>query len=437
MPLHAVRATGLGKRYSLGERESYTALRDVLSRWGRSAMTLRRSARKRERPIIWSLRDVNFEISAGDTVGIIGRNGAGKSTLLKILARITRPTEGTVELRGKIGSLLEVGTGFHPELTGRDNVYLSGAILGMKRAEIRAKFDEIVAFAEVERFIDTPVKRYSSGMYMRLAFAVAAHLEPEILLVDEVLAVGDVAFQKKCMGKMDDVAKTGRTVLFVSHNMGAVNGLCRRAIWIHEGKVVSDGPSQDVVAKYLQAMRTGALVSSIKSNETLSIHTVLLRNGRGEITDQFNYGDDLVLEVRYRATHRLVRPHLWITILNSLGQGVCCASTLFDGHNPEQLEGEGTIICRFKSIPFGPQAYTIRMGTRATDGMTLLSESKEVAYFSVMGRLGDYGLKGESADVFLSDFPWLILPYEWDFQTPGAAPIRVEMKPLSSDGAGR
>ncbi len=233
-----IRARGLGKRYVIGhqaERESYLSLREVVSR---NARTLARSAIDlvRGRPNIagdevedfWALRDIDFAIRRGEVVGVIGRNGAGKSTLLKILSRITEPTEGRVEIRGRVASLLEVGTGFHPELTGRENIYLNGAILGMTHAEIRRKFDEIVAFAEVERFLDTPVKRYSSGMYVRLAFAVAAHLEPEILIVDEVLAVGDAEFQKKCLGKMGEVAGHGRTVLFVSHNMAAVQTLCPR-----------------------------------------------------------------------------------------------------------------------------------------------------------------------------------------------------------------
>ena len=242
-----IRAEGLGKKYIIGhqsENERYTALRDVVTR---AAKGLARSARDmmRGQAIVpgdtleefWALKDIDFEIRRGEVVGIIGRNGAGKSTLLKILSRITEPSQGRVEIRGRVASLLEVGTGFHPELTGRENIYLNGAILGMTRVEIRRKFDEIVDFAGVERFLDTPVKRYSSGMYVRLAFAVAAHLEPEILVVDEVLAVGDTEFQKKCLGKMGEVAKGGRTVLFVSHNMGAVERICREGIFLENGRI--------------------------------------------------------------------------------------------------------------------------------------------------------------------------------------------------------
>jgi lipopolysaccharide transport system ATP-binding protein len=242
----------LSKQYRIGVRETYGTLRDALVGAVRAPFS-RLSANGRAAPeTIWALRDVNFEVAPGEVVGIIGRNGAGKSTLLKILSRITEPTTGRVELFGRVGSLLEVGTGFHPELTGRENVFLNGAILGMGRSEIEQKFDEIVSFAEIERFLDTPVKRYSSGMYTRLAFAVAAHLEPEILVVDEVLAVGDVQFQRKCLGKMDEVAREGRTVLFVSHNMTAIQSLCRRAILLESGQKVADGEAGEVVSKYLK-----------------------------------------------------------------------------------------------------------------------------------------------------------------------------------------
>ena len=253
-----IRVEGVGKRYTLGANsgERYTALRDVIANSARNLLRRRLAAGRREpaSEAFWALQDVSFEVKRGEVLGIIGRNGAGKSTLLKILSRITEPTQGQIRIKGRVASLLEVGTGFHPELTGRENVFLNGAILGMHRAEIKAKFDEIVAFAEVERFLDTPVKRYSSGMYVRLAFAVAAHLEPEILIVDEVLAVGDAEFQKKCLGKMDDVARReGRTVLFVSHNMGAINLFCGRAILLQRGKLVLDGPTSQVTRKYYNA----------------------------------------------------------------------------------------------------------------------------------------------------------------------------------------
>ena len=261
-----IRAEGLSKRYRIGVRKTrryyrYRTLRDAVSDRAMASLRSMASALKGgpsaagsdANPYVWALQDVSFEIRRGEIVGIIGRNGSGKSTLLKILSRITEPTLGEARIYGRVGSLLEVGTGFHPELTGRENIYLNGAILGMKKAEIDRKFDEVVAFAEVETFLDTPVKHYSSGMYLRLAFSVAAHLEPEILLVDEVLAVGDAAFQQKCMGKMGDVAKEGRTILFVSHNMAAVENLCERAVVLDSGKVRSDASAHSAVAEYLSS----------------------------------------------------------------------------------------------------------------------------------------------------------------------------------------
>ena len=256
----AIRAEHLGKLYHLGARERYRTLRDTLTDSALAPLRSITSALRRQDPTahdsavdnsLWALKDVALEIKLGESVGIIGRNGAGKSTLLKILARITEPTTGYAEIHGRVGSLLEVGTGFHPELTGRENIFLNGAILGMKRAEIVRQFDEIVAFAEIEKFLDTPVKRYSSGMYVRLAFAVAAHLQPEILLVDEVLAVGDAAFQKKCLGKMQDVAGEGRTVIFVSHNLGSLANLCPRAILLAQGEKRREGASGAIIAEYV------------------------------------------------------------------------------------------------------------------------------------------------------------------------------------------
>ena len=262
----AIRVENLGKQYKIGAtpagRQQYRTLRETISAATLTAALapVRRIRRKpdeakssKERPTIWALKDISFEVTKGQLLGVIGRNGAGKSTLLKILARVTEPTQGYAEVHGRVGSLLEVGTGFHPELTGRENTYLNGAILGMKRAEIDRKFDEIVAFAEVEKFIDTPVKHYSSGMYLRLAFAVAAHLEPEILVVDEVLAVGDAEFQRKCLGKMSDVAQEGRTVLFVSHNMSAILRLTEDAIVLDKGQLVLSAPTPEAVDFYMSS----------------------------------------------------------------------------------------------------------------------------------------------------------------------------------------
>ena len=267
----AIRVENLSKKYILGhqQQEKYTALRDAIAK---SAKGLAKSlSGKSEQTVIqeefWALRDMSFDIQQGDRVGIIGRNGAGKSTLLKVLSRITEPTTGSIRINGRIASLLEVGTGFHPELTGRENIFLNGAILGMGKNEIQSKFDEIVDFAEVEKFLDTPVKRYSSGMYVRLAFAVAAHMEPEILIVDEVLAVGDSAFQKKCLGKMEDVGKDGRTVLFVSHNMSTIQKLCSTGIFLQSGKILFQGDAKEAIDLYLDATKQGIKSEDLRSRK--------------------------------------------------------------------------------------------------------------------------------------------------------------------------
>lgn len=310
-----IKVNNLSKRYRIGAAEKgYKTFReaiiDGITAPVRNLSKLRRLTKFKNNPssnheedVIWALKDVSFEVNEGEVLGIIGRNGAGKSTLLKVLSRITEPTSGLIDIDGRISSLLEVGVGFHPELTGRENIFLNGAILGMRKWEIKRKFDEIVSFAEIEKFIDTPVKRYSSGMYVRLAFAVAAHLEPEILLVDEVLAVGDIAFQKKCLGKMEDVAKGGRTVLFVSHNMGAIRSLCGSAIWLDNGQIVKKGTTDEVVRDYEETqMKRFDKYSSVveRSHEdakNLSFYfsRVEMLNTKGENTTIFKYNDILVL----------------------------------------------------------------------------------------------------------------------------------------------
>ena len=296
-----IRAEGLGKQYRVGERERYLALRDILMRAVRSPLKLFRPAQSE---LMWALRDVSLQVQQGEVIGIVGRNGSGKTTLLKILSRVTRPTTGFAEVHGRMGTLLEVGTGFHPELTGRENVFLSGAILGMSKREMDRKFDEMVAFAEVEKFIDTPLKHYSTGMQMRLAFAVAAHLEPEILLVDEVLAVGDASFQKKCLGKMGDVSRQGRTILFVSHNMTALRSLCTRALWLDGGRAIETGAASDVINHYLQK-NTVANLESLWENELTAPgnHHVRLRSARVipevDSTDQITIHTPLRIEFTY------------------------------------------------------------------------------------------------------------------------------------------
>jgi len=311
MPEPVIKACNLSKCYRIGAVEkAYKTLREAIMESimvpVRNFGRLRRLTEFKngnEEDVLWALKDISFEVYGGEVLGIIGRNGAGKTTILKILSRITEPTNGFAEVRGRVSSLLEVGTGFHPELTGRENVFLNGAVLGMRKKEIEHKFDEIIDFAEIEKFIDTPIKRYSSGMQVRLAFSIAAHLEPEILLIDEVLAVGDIAFQKKCLGRMEDVAKGGRTVIFVSHNMGAIQSLCSSALWLDNGRIVEKGTADEVVAHYqnklLRSLDESACVAERKPEEigNLVFHfsRVEIQNMLGENTNTFNYGDKLVL----------------------------------------------------------------------------------------------------------------------------------------------
>jgi lipopolysaccharide transport system ATP-binding protein len=345
----AIRVKNLSKQYRIGgPQERYKTLRDTMTHAAVAPLQRLRRLGQAAPPqeTIWALKDVSFEVKHGEVLGIIGRNGAGKTTLLRILSRITDPTEGQAEIHGRVGSLLEVGTGFHPELTGRENIYLSGAILGMKRAEIDKKFDEIVNFAEIEKFLDTPAKRYSSGMYVRLAFAVAAHLEPEILLVDEVLAVGDAQFQQKCLGKMGDVAEEGRTVLFVSHNMRAVQSLCRSAFQLEAGRVVSRGDPHSVTAQYLSAA-SKATSEAIWPEETapgndeliLTAMRVLTEDGR---MDRIYPSDkDLYVEVEFTA--------------NTTNPGLCVGFDL--------VTSDGAVVLRSYQTDLPRKKWpTLRMG---------------------------------------------------------------------------
>jgi homopolymeric O-antigen transport system ATP-binding protein len=321
----AVRTTKLAKLYKIGERQPYLALRDAIA-----ALAFRRRVRASitssdNGQWIWALRDLSLEVGQGEALGIIGRNGAGKTTLLKILSRISPPTEGEAVVAGRVGSLLEVGTGFHPELTGRENVTLNGAILGMSRADIRRRFDEIVMFAGVERFIDTPLKRYSSGMRARLAFAVAAHLEPDILIVDEVLAVGDAEFQRRCMGKMGEAARSGRTVLFVSHNMSAIESLCNRAIWLDQGRCVAEGSSSEVVSKYLATSFSSRSEQSwdapgeAPGNDRVRIRRVSVRPENGVPADPIDVTTPIAMEFEYWNLRDGARLYLSLHIYNEQG----------------------------------------------------------------------------------------------------------------------
>ncbi len=363
----AIQTEGLGKSYRLGLNASYGSLREAASEAMRktAGRVVGRGGEPREVDLLWALRDVSFSVENGEAIGLIGHNGAGKSTLLKLLSRIAEPTTGWAEVTGRVGSLLEVGTGFHPELTGRENIFLNGAILGMRRAEIRSRFDEIVEFASMERFLDTPVKRYSSGMQVRLAFAVAAHLEPEILLVDEVLAVGDAAFQRKSLAKMAEVASAGRTVIFVSHNLATIQALCGRGLLLERGTVIADAPIEEAISGYLRALERSAgddllartdrdgrswqqsKVSRLAVYDSVSGEADVVAGGRGA---------KIVVEI----TEVLPMMECELTILNSLGHPI----TTFDSEltGPEDVrDGElgARIECEIASLPLIPGRYRV------------------------------------------------------------------------------
>jgi lipopolysaccharide transport system ATP-binding protein len=407
----AIQVQNLSKRYRLGAAQArYQTLRESLTRAVRSIG--QRSST--DENILWALRDVSFEVKQGEAVGIIGRNGAGKSTLLKILSRITKPTSGRALIHGRVGSLLEVGTGFHPELTGRENIYLNGAILGMRRAEIERKFDEIVAFSEIEKFLDTPVKFYSSGMYVRLAFAVAAHLEPEILVVDEVLAVGDAQFQKKCLGKMDQVSKGGRTVLFVSHNMGAIRQLCTRGILIEKGALAMNADVDSVVRRYVEGAATGEMKiidHGIKKSPAVDITSIRVD---GSELDDINVAAEqksLTFEIR-GIIHAHTRLAVEGRLLDNLGNPVAYFSPAhFDPSYQEQikaspgpffLQGEidlpsltqGQYFLDFYlsdpgAVGLWDFPYSVRLNTEGkpliTGGVSVLSNAKGHGVFILQG----------------------------------------------------
>ena len=370
----AISVMGLSKKYVLGRgRSADDGLRHIIEKAMRTpANWLRADQResivKQEKNEFWALRDVSFTVAPGEAVGVIGRNGAGKSTLLKILSRITEPTLGEIQYNGRLASLLEVGTGFHPELTGRENVYLNAAILGMKNAEINRRFDEIVAFSEIENFLDTPVKRYSSGMYVRLAFAVAAHLEPDILIVDEVLAVGDAAFQQKCLGRMGDVVQQGRTVLFVSHNMAAVSALCTRAMLIHKGRLEYSDRPQAVIDEYLRSVRNDAETPLSDRHDRqgsgrVRFTSVELLSSRGEPIETASSGQDIAIQLNYelaggKPLHNAV---VQLKFAGSMGQPLFACRSEAASSQPLVLSPGGRLICRIPRLPLMAGVYTFTL----------------------------------------------------------------------------
>ena len=388
-----IQVENLSKRYVLGaKRDAQDGLRHRLEQLVRNPLgwlKLRRDGPSAGQDEFWALKDVSFEIKQGEVVGIIGRNGAGKSTLLKLLSRITEPTCGRVRMVGRVASLLEVGTGFHPELTGRENIFLNGAILGMTRAEIRKKFDEIVAFSEVERFLETPVKRYSSGMYVRLAFAVAAHLEPEILIVDEVLAVGDAVFQKKCLGKMGQVSREGRTVLFVSHNMSAVSQLCNRGILLRKGQVATNSEISKVVNAYLgdaSDSATGEFDLNKHPARSPSSRPVLrkltLRRQNGKPATRFFPDEPCSVDIEYLLPERLALPRFAIAIEDSQGRRILTVGSYFNGNDIAEISGAGVIRCDLGPLWLGTGRYllSVSVGEKKTG---LVDSLDNAAWFEI------------------------------------------------------
>jgi lipopolysaccharide transport system ATP-binding protein len=383
----AVSVEHLGKRYTAGETRGYRTMRESIADCARSAARgfRRTGLQETSSPkTFWALRDVSLAVKQGDVLGILGRNGAGKSTLLKILSRVTAPTTGTARLRGRIGSLLEVGTGFHPELTGRDNIQLNGSILGMSKAEIKRRFDEIVAFAEIEKFLDMPVKHYSSGMYMRLAFAVAAHLDPEILVIDEVLAVGDTAFQKKCLRKMNSVAKEGRTILFVSHNMAAVSSLCNKGVLLENGRLVADGSISDVVTQY---SRSGSVSSETHwkgdyGDEHVTMRETWVRSI--DPTGAFDTSSDLEVGIRIEVKKRVDGLVLGFRLLSQYEYEL--AYVLYDDgeHPPAPVVEPGELTKRFiipaNSLAEGIYTVGISIGIHNLKPIVLYSDSGSLTF---------------------------------------------------------
>lgn len=365
----AVTLDGISKEYRLGELSGSGSFREALVGFFR---------RDRQPPhILQALQDISFSVPEGQAVGIIGKNGAGKSTLLKVLSRITTPTTGSIGVRGRLSALLEVGTGFHQDLTGRENVYLNGSILGMTKGDVDERFDDIVRFAEVERFLDTPIKRYSSGMRLRLGFAVAAHLDPDVLLVDEVLAVGDASFQKKCLGQMDELRRGERTILFVSHNMAAVETLCSRAIWIDAGRVREDGPAPEVISNYLSSY--GGTEGSQQDLGDVTDRTGLgnIRftgieyvNAAGEPTDLIRSGDRVTVRLHYKATERIVEPHFGFEIHSQLGTLITETSTWSTNAEVPNIDpGEGSLELTIDSLSLMPGRYRVSLWISSIGGI--------------------------------------------------------------------
>jgi lipopolysaccharide transport system ATP-binding protein len=423
----AIAVERLSKRFRVGERATYGTLRDAIADGVRRLV--RRGSPTRKARFHQALDDVSFTVGRGQILGIVGANGAGKSTLLKIISRITEPTAGRCVIAGRVGSLLEVGTGFNPELTGRENIFVNGTLLGMTRQEIRSKFDDIVAFSGIAAYIDTPVKRYSTGMQVRLGFAVAAHLDPEILLLDEVLAVGDVGFQRRCLGKMNDVASGGRTIVFVSHNMEAVAGLCSRAIWLDCGKIRMDGPANAVVRAYLSEHigEDGSIPwphpDRRSGNGRLRLTAFRILDRDNKALSSIVVGQDLVLELSYFAESQ-GRDNLsiWVWIRSADGRVVTAFNSRMTGRDFNKLPAAGKLTCNVPRFPLGPGSYTVWLA--ATLGAETADEVDRAIAFEVVP--GDFFASGTS----LSDKVEFLCDHTW---SSTALEIPSTKRPESSD----
>ncbi|MGE0882722.1 MAG: ABC transporter ATP-binding protein [Blastocatellales bacterium] len=418
-----IKVENLSKIYDIGRRGTgYTTFRELVMQALGSPLKFFGSWQGKKSEKFYALNDVSFEVQPGEVVGLIGRNGAGKSTLLKVLSRITEPSSGGVDLWGRLSSLLEVGTGFHPELTGRENIYLNGAILGMRRTEIHRKFDDIVTFAEVEKFIDTPVKRYSSGMYLRLAFAVAAHLEPEILLVDEVLAVGDNNFQKKCLGKMEELGVQGRTVLFVSHNMPAVLRLCNRVILLDRGQVVADGEAQQITRLYLHsdsgspAERVWPDDETAPGDQIARLQSVTVRNAQGKVAEAIDICQPFQIEVKYRNLQQVLRPTVFLQFRNE--DGVLLFQTNdYNNRRWWQLRrepGPVHVVCHIPGNFFAEGRIFVTAGIGTYNPNVLHALEHDAVAFQVFDRSEGIGVRGD----YVGEWPGVLRPMlQWTVTT--------------------
>lgn len=413
-----IRVENLSKKYIIGhqKQQSYKTLRDVMAQGinsfkGKLLKPFGKSSKNSYREEFWALKDVSFEIKQGDRVGIIGRNGAGKSTLLKILSRITEPTTGRISIKGRVASLLEVGTGFHPELTGRENIYLNGAILGMSKVEIKKKFDEIVAFAEVEKFLDTAVKHYSSGMYVRLAFAVAAHLDPEILVVDEVLAVGDAKFQQKCLGKMKDVSGEGRTVLFVSHQMGMINQLCSHAIVLQKGEIIKQGKTKETISYYLENLafnQDNSYVSADWKEKEISIKEAKTVNESGTYVSEFGHIYPITVKIKFSINKYVDDAVLTVTVKDLQGRKIFSSQTLIEGDTLDKNQSENIATMKIPPKLLTPGHYCLEIAIHIPN-VRFLDRLEEICKFTITDMGSEFAMyEGLDYGCVFADCIWEI-----------------------------